>query len=397
MIHPFQFTLSQQEINTLKSKIDNAKYPQAIDGVNDGTDLLALKLLAKKWCNYDFTKFQTKINKYPQYKTEIDGIDVHFVHVKNNGQPLLLLHGWPGCILEFWDLIPLLDNFDLVIPSLPGFGFSSAPTKPGYGIGELACIFNKLMIKLGYNEYLAQGGDWGGVICKVLAINHPECKGIHVNFVPTSGSRLNDIFMFLPPFLLQIFGYSQKEVNGMKKSIKHLLFGTGYMLIHATKPLSVSYGLTDSPVGLLGYLLEKYHDWSAKLLTDEQILEIVSLYWFTNTISSSVRIYKEYLNKYGIGHIPYCSKPTGVIMNDHELFVFPKSFIDSSYNLVQWKEHTRGHFLALEDPHTLAVEVKKFAKGYPYKQKLSLICWLCKLIPGYIQSLFRLKSVQTKE
>ncbi|KAJ3314749.1 hypothetical protein HDV04_005755 [Boothiomyces sp. JEL0838] len=393
---PFKFALAQEEIDDLKAKLLGAKYPQVIDGVNDGTDLASLKLLVKKWSNYDFSKLQSKINKYPQYKTEIDGIDLHFVHVKNNGQPLLLLHGWPGCILEFWDLIPLLDQFDLVIPSLPGFGFSSAPTTSGYGIDEFASIFSKLMVKLGYKEYVAQGGDWGGIICKALAVNHSECKGIHVNFVPTSGSRFNDVLMFFPSFLLKIIGFNQKEISGLKKSVKHLLYGTGYMLMHGTKPLSVSYGLSDSPVGLLGYLLEKYHDWSAKLLTDEQILDIVSLYWFTNSISSSVRIYKEYLLKYGIGHMRYCSKPTGVIMNDHELFVYPRSFVSRSYNLVQWKEHTKGHFLAMEDPHTLAGEVKKFALGFPYPQKLGILCWLYRLIPKYFRNYFKTRRIQSK-
>ncbi|KAJ3272032.1 epoxide hydrolase [Terramyces sp. JEL0728] len=388
MIQQFKFALQDDEINVLKSKLDAAKYPQTIDGVNDGTDPVALKSMASKWSNYDFTKLQSKINKYPHFKTEIDGIDLHFVHIKNNGQPILLLHGWPGSFLEFWDLIPLLDNFDLVIPSLPGFGFSSAPTESGYGIDEFAAIFNKLMAKLGYNEYTAQGGDWGGIICKVLAINHQECRGIHVNFVPTAGGHLNSIKMLLPSIILKLFGYTQREINGMRKSIKHLLFGTGYMLIQATKPMSVSFGLSDSPVGLLGYLLEKYHDWPAKLLTDEQILDIVSLYWFTNSISSSMRIYKEYFNRYGINSIRYCPKPTAVVMNDHELFVFPKSFVARSYNLVQWKEHNKGHFLAMEDPHTLAAELKKFVNGFPYRRNIGLACWR---FPGFIRSFIKAK------
>ena len=370
----------KQEIADLKRRLESSILPSiGLETEKDyGVDRTKLLNCAEEWkSSYSFDKWRKKLQKYPHYTTKIDDLDIHFVYIPNErkSRPLLLIHGWPGSFLEFWELIDQLKEYSLVIPSLPGFGFSSAPRKPGFGVSEIASTLNKLMLQLGYVHYTAQGGDWGAIICKALGMNHGDnCKLIHVNMV-ISGPPLTfkfpfRVFQMIACLFLSAEYVSKlriatlRDANNIKNNYNFILYEMGYQWIQGTKPDTLAYALTDSPLGLLAWIFEKFHTWGgidkpSFVFTNTQILDNVTLYFLTRTIGSSIRIYKEHLGTkeiFTIG-LAHCKTKTAVTHYSGDIVVLPESWIRDLFNVVYFRSRSGGHFAAMEDPIGLIEDI----------------------------------------
>eukprot|EP00882_Tetradesmus_deserticola_P002705 GHRQ01002876.1.p1 GENE.GHRQ01002876.1~~GHRQ01002876.1.p1 ORF type:complete len:360 (+),score=146.10 GHRQ01002876.1:93-1082(+) len=317
-----------------------------------------------------------------QFTTTISGIQLHFVWERSDNShaiPLLLLHGWPGSYFEFYKLIPMLKatgRYHIVAPSLPGYGWSSAATERGMGVTAIAGIMDSLMSQLGYRRYLAQGGDWGAIISRALGLYHPDsCAGIHLNMCLARPCMTNPwhlaqvLNVWLAPSLPLTI--SVEEVQGVQAMRHFERDESGYQNIQGTKPQTLAYALTDSPVGLAAWLLEKARTWSDcggtpdNALSKDEILTNIAIYWFSGRIASSMRLYKETLgNKAEMQALlgPYCKTPTGVAIFPRELYRPPKAWAKSIYNVQLWSHMPQGgHFAAWEQPQLLAQEIHKFA------------------------------------
>ncbi|KAJ3302615.1 epoxide hydrolase [Kappamyces sp. JEL0829] len=412
--------LSSTNIKKLKKRLDLTTWPCAdVDfpydtaagqreaGVHDGLPWGAthdqVRGLYEEWRDWDFAAWQQDVCALPHYKIQLSSggeeLDLHFVHIAGSrtapdidakhraGAPLaekpalLLIHGWPGSFLEFKDIIPVLgQKFNLVIPSLPGFAFSSAPTKPGFGIKQVAAALDQLMLILGYSSYVCQGGDWGGLVCRALGIYHPSsCKQIHVNFSPSFPSRIK-IWHALQVasalcsthWLSFLLGHSRQDVTTIKRLGYFLVFGAGYQWIQATKPQTLAYALSDSPVGLLAWLHEKFYSWSGNhgrrgTLGSSAVLGHASLYYLTNSIGSSMRIYKEHIMSGELFEMgfQYCATPTCVSVFEGDIMNVPMNWVRHRYRVVWHRHHARGgHFAALERGEVLARDVVECVDGY---------------------------------
>ena len=373
MIKKYKISVPKSTLNNIYKKVRN--YPwnniQKMDGWLHGTNHDYLKKISKYWTSkFNWKLQEKKINKFNNFTTNIEGIKIHFIREKGSGKnptPLLILHGWPGSIVEFLEVIEKLahpekfggnieDSFDVIVPSLPGFGFSGAPKKP-MGPRKISKIMNELMTKkLKYKKYIAQGGDWGATISKWIAELYPEnCIGLHLNLVPafppSNGNVTDDL--------------SEEEIKGLENFEKYQKTGLGYYQIQMTKPQSLGYALNDSPVGLAGWIVEKFHSWTNDdldriVINDDEVLAIVSLYWFTQSITSSMRLYYE---NGIISFSPnYIETPTGGIIFDKEIVRPPKAWAKKIYNIVHWTNAEGGHFAAMENPETLANDIVSFTK-----------------------------------
>lgn len=313
-IKPFKIAVPDSAIKRLKDKLELATWPDEVSFSNDwsyGAPLADVKRLAKKWQNdFDWRAHERKLNELPQFSTtiQVDGFDdlqVHFVHQKSpnpDSIPLLFCHGWPGSFLEVVKILPLLTNpasgkptFHVVAPSLPNFGFSSAPTKPGFTIRHYAETCHKLMQQLGYARYATQGGDWGFAVTRMVGLLYPShCLASHLNFVRVSEppSLAADPLLYLRH---GVTAYSEAEKAGMARSAWFRTEGFGYNLEHSTKPATIGFALADSPVALLAWVYEKLRDWTdAYPWTDDEVLEWISVYQFSAAgPAASVRIYYE--------------------------------------------------------------------------------------------------------
>jgi pimeloyl-ACP methyl ester carboxylesterase len=368
-IEEFKIEIPEEEISNLRTKISLTRWPDELN-TNKwalGTKLDFLQKLVKYWAkDFDWRKHEKQLNQIGSFKfTTSDGFKIHFLHSKskNTGAiPLLMTHGWPGSIQEFIKIIPILNSgidgisFDVVCPSIPGYGFSDKPKKFGMSSEKVAPLFHKLMINLGYEKYIAQGGDWGATISKWIAELYPEnCIGLHLNLVPafppSNGNVTHDL--------------SEEEIKGLENFEKYQKTGLGYYQIQMTKPQSLGYALNDSPVGLAGWIVEKFHSWTNDnldriVINDDEVLAIVSLYWFTQSITSSMRLYYE---NGIISFSPnYIETPTGGIIFDKEIVRPPKAWAKKIYNIVHWTNAEGGHFAAMENPETLANDIVSFTK-----------------------------------
>jgi pimeloyl-ACP methyl ester carboxylesterase len=372
MIKPFKVDISQEVLNELKSKILNTRWPDEItdSGWNYGTNLSYMKELADYWVNkFDWRRVEKEINSYPNFTADIDGYRIHFLHIKGKGDksiPLIITHGWPGSFVEMMKLIPLLTNdkdfsFDLVIPSVIGFGFSDKVTKPGCNSHFVAELWHKLMSELGYMKYGAQGGDIGSGISTWLTLEHPEnIMGLHLNYI--SGSY--------KPFLKQEEQQSE-EVRDFQKFVTDWSTKEGaYAQQQSSKPITLAYGLNDSPVGLCAWIIEKFHGWSdnkgaiEKVFSKDDLLANITLYWVTQTIHSSIRMYNENSKKPLIfGEKDFVKVPVAFAKFPKELPTPPRSFIEKGFNIQRWTEMSDGgHFAAMEQSHLLANDIKEFFK-----------------------------------
>ncbi|KAI9881263.1 MAG: hypothetical protein M1830_005549 [Pleopsidium flavum] len=391
-VRPYNIAVSQAQLERLASKLSNASFPDELDGAgwDYGAPLADIKRLTAYWRDsFDWRKQEAKLNELPNFKIPLsvegfDPLNVHFVHQRSDVQgaiPLLFCHGWPGSFLEVAKILPLLTKgsntapaFHVVSPSLPNFGFSEGPTKKGFGLKQYAEACHKLMLNLGYQEYVTQGGDWGFYITRAMGFLYPQhCKASHVNMVRADPPRWTSN----PILALQyaITPLSARDKNGLARSNWFLKEGNGYRSEQSTKPQTLGYALHDSPVALLAWIYEKLHDWTDDYpWTEDEILTWVSIYWFsTASPAASIRIYYEATHSESVTRerlsswIP--SVKLGLAYFPRELSVVPKTWGRTLGPVVFESDNEKGgHFAAWERPDTIADDLRKMfgKKGGAY-------------------------------
>ena len=368
-IREFKVSVDESKIDDLHKRIDLTRWP---DEVNDeiwtlGTKKSFLKDTVQYWRNdFDWKIHEKQINDFGSYKFKTkDDLEIHFIHSKSDSEnsiPIIITHGWPGSIQEFFKIIPLLNkdknglSFDVVCPSMPGYGFSDKPSQKGYDSKKIAEINHELMTALGYKKYLVQGGDWGSTVSKWSAELFPnEVLGLHLNLVIAFPPEKDD----------PMEGVTDQEKVLLGRYAKYLELGSGYFEIQRTKPQTLGYSLNDSPVGLAGWIIEKFHSWTDdekdKLIVSlEDVLSIVSLYWFSESITSSIRLYNEN-GREGFSKSKV-EVPTGCALFKNEIMLPPKAWAEEIYNLIHWEHYDGGHFAALEKPETLEKDIRLFVQ-----------------------------------
>lgn len=381
-IRPFTFRASDEDLADLKRRIAATRWPQRelVGDASQGVQLATIQKLADHWLNaYDWRKVETKINSYPNFITKIDGVDIHFMHVKSkhpNALPVIVTHGWPGSVIEQLKIVEPLtdptahggraeDAFDIVIPSMPGYGFSGEPTETGWGPERIARTWDVLMKRLGYDRYVAQGGDWGALIVDFMGVQAPKgLLGIHTNMagaIPHEIDALVKQGASPPADLDEEERYSFEHVSYF---FKH---GLGYALEMGNRPQTL-YGIEDSPIGLAAWILD--HDiWTYKQIarvfdgerlgfTRDEILDNITLYWLTKTGVSSARLYWE--NKNDFATPKGVKIPVVVSAFPEEIFVIPKKWAEKAYpGLLYYQKHPEGaHFAAWEQPKALVDDMR---------------------------------------
>ena len=372
MIKEFQINIDDAQIEYLYKKIELTRWPDEINNEfwSHGTSMSFLKDLSKYWINdFNWRTHEKALNDIGSYKfTSKTGLEIHYLHAKSdnkNALPLVMTHGWPGSIQEFIKVIPLIQEksdrpIDIICPSLPGFGFSDKPDNLGMNSEEIAKIQHELMIALGYKKYIVQGGDWGATVSKWMAELFPEnCIGIHLNLV----------IAFPPNTDKPMEGVTDKELKLLENFNKYKTQGYGYYEIQKTKPQTIGYGLNDSPIGLAAWISEKFYGWfdgndNNLVISNDEVLSIISLYWFTESITSSARLYKEN-GDFGFSFNSIKQPMAGAIFK-RDIMLPPKVWAEKIYNVVQWNEYDGGHFAAMEKPLQLAEDINLFI------QKLNL-------------------------
>ena len=374
---PFRIQVSDAVLRDLKDRLARTRFPTEIDGSgwDYGTNLAYLKELVTYWqTRFDWRAQERRLNQLPQFKTTVDGNDLHFVHQRSShasATPLVLIHGWPGSFLEFTKVIgPLTepttfggtpdDAFHVVAVSLPGYGFSGKPRGRGMGTRQIAQTIATLMARLGYTRYGAQGGDWGGAIVRQLGLVDPtHLVGLHSNMCVAGappGPNPND-------------GVPADELKRVQAAQARSATELGYFQLQSTKPMTAGVGLNDSPAGLAAWIVEKFRTWSDSngdvetRFTKDELLANVTLYWVTETAPSSVRLYYE--NRIDPGLSGRVEVPFACARFPREIFaVVPRQWIEAQYNLVQLTDMPRGgHFAAMEEPMLLVDDVRTFFRG----------------------------------
>jgi pimeloyl-ACP methyl ester carboxylesterase len=381
-IRPFQVDVPQEKLDELSRRVEATRWPsnELVDDRSQGVQLATMEALARYWTTeYDWRKCEARLNALPQFTTQIDGVDIHFIHVKSpheNALPLIMTHGWPGSVVELLETIgPLTDPtahggqaedaFHLVLPSLPGYGFSGEPAEPGWNVGRVAQAWAELMHRLGYTRWVAQGGDVGAAVTDTMGRQAPEgLLGIHMNLLVT-------VLAGPPP------AESEQERAAAEQLATFRESGFGYFLEMATRPQTIGYALLDSPVALAAWLLDHDTDSYYKIasafvngepagnLTRDHILDNVTLYWLTGTGASAARSYwEDALARAQIlasGQAPpEVSLPVGFTTFPGELWRTPRSWVENSYpNVTYFNEVDKGgHFAAWEEPELFAAEVR---------------------------------------
>lgn len=374
-VEKFTIQISDQVLTDLKTRLDHIRWPYELlnSGWERGTKKDYLQSLVSYWRNeYDWRAQEKELNNYSQFKCNIDGIDIHFVQVRGKGPnalPIILTHGWPDSFIRYKKVISLLtdpasfggdpnDSFDVIIPSLPGFGFSSIPEDRGYNNSQVADLWAKLMTeKLGYTKFAAAGGDMGSGVTRYLAANYPELLiGIHL----TDIGIIRDLLSSTDDIAL-----SSEELNYKKNAQQWIAQEGGYMSIQSTKPQTLSYGLSDSPVGLAAWIVEKIRSWTDskgdfedKYSMDELLTNIM-IYWVTNTIGSSAQMYYE--NTHSLPPMNPITVPVGVALFPDDILLPPKDWAEKKLNISRWTVMLRGgHFTAMEEPELFAEDIREF-------------------------------------
>jgi pimeloyl-ACP methyl ester carboxylesterase len=376
-IQPFSLEIPQADLDDLRDRLARTRWPSELPGGgwDRGVPLQYLKELAEYWrTGYDWREHEARLNELPQFTTTIDGTRVHFLHIRSpepDALPLVVTHGWPGSIVEFLDVIgPLTDPrshggdpadaFHLVIPSIPGFGLSGPTSEPGWSAGRVAGAFAELMSRLGYERYGAQGGDEGAIISPDIGRAAPDhVVGVHVNAASVG-------FMPFPPLEdSELAELGEAERDRVERIGRYMDDGSGYAQIQSTRPQTLSYGLTDSPVGQLAWIMERFQDWThAELPEDavdrDRMLTNVMLYWMTRTAGSSANSYYE--DKHSGAWPQPSGVPTGVAVFAEDISI--RRYAEQSNNIVHWSDFdTGGHFAALEAPDLLVADVREFFRG----------------------------------
>jgi pimeloyl-ACP methyl ester carboxylesterase len=372
----YNVNISHEDVNDLRRRLARIRWPDQLADVgwDYGAPIEAVKRLCTYWRDeFSFDLFQQKLNEWPQYTTNIDGENIHFVHIRSPHEgafPLMMTHGWPGSIAEFQKVAaPLVDPvsfggraedaFHLVLPSIPGYGFSGPTTQRGWDVARVAQAFGALMEGLGYaaNGYGVQGGDWGSIISAHTAVQFPDAvKGCHLNMVVAR-----------PPAENPMDGVLPEEMAGLGAMQEFRTHEVAYQEIQKTRPQTLAYGLTDSPAGLAGWILEKFRQWSDcdgdpfKAFTFDELCTNISIYWFTGTINSSTRLYYETIGPGRQTPLPRVEVPTACALFAKELYLPPRVWADRQYNVQQWNRFDRGgHFAALEQPQLLVNDIRTF-------------------------------------
>jgi pimeloyl-ACP methyl ester carboxylesterase len=370
VIAPFTYHAPQSALDDLRQRLAHARWPERETAADwaQGVPLAKLRALVEYWrTDYDWRRCEATLNSFAQYRAEIDGLNIHFLHVRSphaDALPIIITHGWPGSVIEFFKIIGPLTNptahgghaqdaFHVIAPSLPGFGFSDKPVARGWNAARIARAWAELMHRLGYSRYVAQGGDWGSVVTTEMARQRPAgLAGIHLNMP------------FVIPHPVPTEGLSAEEQRAVDGYQRFLSDGFGYFLLQATRPQTIGYALTDSPVGQAAWIYEKFHAWTDNdgnpddALTLDEMLDVITLYWLTETAASSARMYLE--NAEVTGDPPVIEMPVGCSIFPREIVPAPRSWAERVYpNLIHWNELDRGgHFAAFEQPALFTRELR---------------------------------------
>src|ERR1700741_5242127 len=370
-VSSFSARIPQAQLADLKRRLAATRWPdrEPASDWSQGVPLERLRSLVTYWeKEYDWRRGERQLNSFPQFRTNIDGLGFHFLHVRSkheNALPIILTHGWPGSVFEFLKVIGPLTNptayggkaedaFHVVVPSLPGFGFSDKPTEKGWNLRRIALAWATLMERLGYGRWVAQGGDWGAGV--TTALGHIKPKGL-------AAIHLNWQFVF--PEKVSSEGLSNEETRAVAAASEFTKNGYGYFLEQATRPQTIGYALADSPVGQAAWIYEKFQAWTdndgnvEKGLSRDEILDDISLYWLTDTPAASARIYWEnYPASFAGGRIDI---PVGASVFPKEIYRAPRSWAEVVYpKLIHWKELPKGgHFAALEHPELFVSEIRE--------------------------------------
>jgi pimeloyl-ACP methyl ester carboxylesterase len=386
-IRPFSFHASDEALGDLRRRINATKFPEqeTVTDATQGVQLATMQKLARYWgTDYDWRKAEVALNAYPQFITNIDGLDIHFIHVRSkepHALPIIITHGWPGSIIEQLKIIEPLTNpaahagtsadaFDVVIPSLPGYGFSGKPTATGWDPQRVARAWTVLMKRLGYTRFVAQGGDWGNAVTEQMAIQQPpELIGIHTNMPATLPDDIAKALQFGTPPPSGLSGDEKHAWDQLDDFYKH---GLGYALEMKNRPQTL-YALADSPVGLAGWMIDhdirsyqliaRVFDGQKEGLTRDDILDNVTLYWLTGTAVSSARLYWE--SKLAFFAPKHVAIPTAVSVFPDEIYAAPRSWTERAYpKLMHFNTLPKGgHFAAWEQPELFSQEMRAAFKS----------------------------------
>ncbi|MFZ0659591.1 MAG: epoxide hydrolase family protein [Candidatus Binataceae bacterium] len=378
-VEPFKVAVSDEVLADLRARLERTRFPDEVPATawEYGSNLAYMREVVDYWrTRYDWRAHEARINRFAQFRAEVDGLGIHFIHEPGRGpnpKPLLLIHGWPGSICEFMDIIPMLtdpaahggdpkDSFTVIAPSLPGYGFSDHPRARAMNIQAIAEIFFKLMTEvLGFKRFAVQGGDWGAAVTSRMGeVYARSLHGIHINMIAIGPAEGRSAVELTPE--------EKVFLGNMEKFRTH---ETGYQWIQGTKPQTLAYGLNDSPAGLAAWIIEKFRTWSdckgevESRFSKDQLLTNVMVYWITQTINSSTRLY------YEARHHPWRLKPgtrieapTAIAVFPGELVLPPRHWAERVYNVQRWTEMPRGgHFAAMEEPKLLSDDIRAYFRG----------------------------------
>jgi pimeloyl-ACP methyl ester carboxylesterase len=378
-VRPFRVSVPEEDLVELRRRITATRWPdrETVGDRSQGVQLAKLQELVRYWgTDYDWRKAEAKLNALPQFMTELDGLDIHFIHIRSRHEdalPLIMTHGWPGSVLELLKVIEPLtdptahggkaeDAFHLVLPSMPGYGFSARPQGTGWGPDRIARAWDELMRRLGYEHYVSQGGDWGAVVSDKLAAQEPAgLLGIHVNMPATVPPEIAKALLLGGPPPAGLSPEEKRAYEGMDALYKT---GSGYGLMMVTRPQTLGYSLADSPVGLAAWFYDKFADWTysggdpERSLTRDEMLDDITFYWLTHTGTSGARLYWE--NNANNFNAVDISTPAAITVFPGEIYRAPRSWAEQAYhNLIYFNEVDKGgHFAAWEEPELFSEEIR---------------------------------------
>jgi len=379
-VQPYKIEIPDSVLDDLKSRLERTRWPDELPdtGWDYGSNLDYVKELVEYWrTKFDWHAQEKLINSFSHFKSEVDGLNIHFIHEKGKGpnpMPLVITHGWPGTFFEMYKIIPMLsdpashggdpaDAFDVVAPSMPGYGFSDATDKRGLSVLSIGDLWAKLMSEnLGYQRFAAQGGDWGARVTAKLGLSHGD-KVIGIHTTSTSSPT-----PYQGPGTREL---SEAEKAMLAQRIQWLADEGGYSHIQATKPQTLSYGLNDSPAGLAAWIVEKYRTWSdcggdvESRFTKDELLTTITIYWVTQSINSSTRLYYEsFFQAWDLAKDEKIQVPVAIASFPRENSVPLREWAERSFNIQQWTDMpSGGHFAALEEPDRLVEDIRKFFRG----------------------------------
>jgi len=370
-VHPFQIAVPDDAVADLKARLANTRWPDELEdaGWDWGVSLAYMRELVDYWGGeFDWRAQEQRLNAVPQFVAEIGGHDIHFLDVRapsGNGIPLLITHGWPGSFVEMLRIIPLLTEddgsgvvFDVIVPSLPGYGFSGRPRRGGVGLFAIADLWAQLMSGLGYDRFAVQGGDWGSGVSTALALRHAErLIAIHLNFSSTTLAKPED-----PDNPL-----TQAELDWLARMVAWRREGSGYAAIQGTRPQTLAYAVNDSPAGLAAWIADKFHAWTdcggriENAVSRDDLLCNISIYWFTGTAASSFRLYREaHRNPMAISAEEFISVPAAFAHFPAEIPTPPRRWLERTFTDLRRDTSmpAGGHFAAMEQPELLAADIR---------------------------------------